>query len=258
MALNFNGTEIGAVNFNGTEVNKVTYNGTTVWEAVNITSLQEASWSDIDKISRAGRASQYFSIGDEKTVIVAGEGSVTLVILGFDHDDLADGSGQRAGITFGMKNLLYDVYMMNPELSNVGSWSACDMRINRMKKLKSGLPGACEAVLKQVNKRTSSGDDPGILDITKDFLFLLSEIEVTGGRYSSIVEGKQYAYYKDIANTADLRAKRLSDGSGALAYWWLRSPVEGSSDRFYAMNTRGAAVENRATYERGVSFAFCV
>lgn len=46
--------------------------------------------------------------------------------MDFNHDDLADGSG-KAGITFGMKELMADVHNMNSANTNVGSFVGSEM-----------------------------------------------------------------------------------------------------------------------------------
>ena len=62
--------------------------------------LNQASWAQIAQASELGIASSLWSVGDEIDITVSGE-KLTLVIMGFSHDDKADGSG-KAGITFGM------------------------------------------------------------------------------------------------------------------------------------------------------------
>jgi hypothetical protein len=56
-----------------------------------------AAWEDIARVSEAGEAQQHFKLGDTRVVNVNGT-DFTFYIAGFDHDDLADGSG-KAGIT---------------------------------------------------------------------------------------------------------------------------------------------------------------
>lgn len=65
--------------------------------------LSKNTWAQIAKASAADKASQLWSVGDTKDITVGSE-TLTLVIMGFNHDDLA--SGGKAGITFGLKNLM--------------------------------------------------------------------------------------------------------------------------------------------------------
>ena len=79
-------------------------NGNVTYEGMipaNLT-FADASWDQIATISESGRASEYFKVGDIKTIeLTDTDGTVytgTVAIADFDHDDLADGTG-KAGIT---------------------------------------------------------------------------------------------------------------------------------------------------------------
>jgi len=63
-----------------------------------INYLERYSLSQIAEIINAGNAQQYFSIGDTKH-LVYDTYEATIAIIGFNHDDLADGSG-KASVTF--------------------------------------------------------------------------------------------------------------------------------------------------------------
>lgn len=60
-------------------------------------SLQDADAATIAMLSENGTIQNYYSVGDEKTITLSTGEQVTFVILGFDHDDLSDGSG-KAGV----------------------------------------------------------------------------------------------------------------------------------------------------------------
>lgn len=72
---------------------------------VRPTSLEEASWDFIASVAEAGRASDYFRIGEEKTVTLRNGVTVKVAIMGFNDQALANGTG-NAGITF----ILVDLY----------------------------------------------------------------------------------------------------------------------------------------------------
>jgi hypothetical protein len=55
------------------------------------------SWADIVAIAESGEAPNVFKVGDTREIVMEGQ-KVTLAIAGFNHDDLADGSG-KAGMT---------------------------------------------------------------------------------------------------------------------------------------------------------------
>lgn len=66
-------------------------------------SFADASWEYIAQISESGKAADAFSVGDTRTTTINGKTAV-IEILGFNHDNLADGSG-KAGITVWVKNV---------------------------------------------------------------------------------------------------------------------------------------------------------
>lgn len=216
-----------------------------------------ATWAQIEAISKSGKAASAFKVGDEKTITLTTGEEVTLVILGFNHDNLT--AGGKAGITLGMKDLLATRYPMNSSNTNAGGWTSSAMRTSTMQTLLGQLPDEVKAVIKPVNKLTSAGEQSTTINTTSDSLFLLSEIEVFGTRsYSVAGEGTQYAYYRDIANTAAKRVKKLSNGTGSANYWWLRSPNASSSTNFRGVNNYGYADGSTASYSSGVAFGFCV
>lgn len=216
-----------------------------------------ATWAQIEAISKSGKAASAFKVGDEKTITLTTGEEVTLVILDFNHDNLT--AGGKAGITLGMKNLLATKYPMNSSNTNAGGWTSSAMRTSTMQTLLGQLPDEVKAVIKPVNKLTSAGEQSTTINTTSDSLFLLSEIEVFETRsYSVAGEGTQYAYYRDIANTAAKRIKKLSNGTGSASGWWLRSPYASYSTYFCNVNLNGNANYYYAGYSYGVAFGFCV
>lgn len=225
--------------------------------SAGMATLNDCSWETIAALSQSGKAAELFAVGDEKDITLTTGEQVTLVILGFNHDNLT--AGGKAGITFGMKNLLATRYPMNSSNTNAGGWTNSAMRTSTMETLYSHLPDDVKAVVKPVNKLTSAGSQSTTIETTSDKLFLLSEIEVFGSTsYSVAGEGERYAYYKDIANTNALRVKKLSNGAGSAGSWWLRSPRASYSTGFCFVDGSGSAYYGTASYSTGVAFGFCV
>lgn len=222
--------------------------------------LADYSWAEISEISKAGVAADHFAVGDEKDITLTTGETITFQIIGFNHDVLSDGSGY-AGITFQMKNLLATTYNMNSSKTNVGGWTSCAMRT----RLQPGgaiydtLPDDVKAVIRPVEKRTSVGNTSTSRKTTNDYAFLLSEVEIIGTTYSSVTgEGTQYDYYNSYANTADLKVKKLSNGSGSANSWWGRSPCKSDTSTFCGVMSYGSLGRFDSTGSLGVSFAFCV
>lgn len=239
--------------------------GTTAWADLNIVetkskpSFADSDWATIAELSENGQVQSFFSVGDEKTVELTTGEQVTLVILGFNHDDLSDGSG-KAGMTIGMKNLLATTYRMNASSTNAGGWDESEMRTSTMETLLSQLPSDLQSVIKQVNKKaTKTTEGSQITDIitSADKLWLLAQVEVNGTTSSGYVdEGEQYEYWQTV--TVRDRIKYLSNGSGSAKTWWLRSPFIGNDVSFRCIDVAGAVNTTAAGISQGVSFGFCV
>lgn len=252
----------------GTYSVKATLNGeTTDTVSVNITTsgatysaeclffnsvLANNTWAQIAKASAAGKASSLWKVGDEKDITVSGE-TLTLVIMGFGHDDLE--SGGKAGITFGLKNLMANTRAMNSSNTNSGGFTGSAMYSWLTTTLLSSLPADLQTVLKSVKKKTSAGSQSSTINTNTMKLFLFSEIEIFGSTtYSVPGEGSQYSYFATAAN----RIKYLSNGSGSAKWWWERSPHASDSHNFCDVNSNGAASINGASGASGVCFGFCV
>ena len=160
--------------------------------------LNDADWATIALLSQNGTISDYYNVGDEKTITLSTGEQVTLVIMGFNHDDLSDGSG-KAGVTFGMKNLLAAEYSMNATNTNAGGWNYSDMRTSTMQTLFSQRPPELQAMIKRVNKKSTSGNTSTAITTTSDKLFLFAYVEIDGITSAGYAdEGEQYEYWQTV------------------------------------------------------------
>lgn len=213
-------------------------------------SFAGASWSTIKTLSEAGLASVVWSVGDEKEVTLTTGEKITLVILGFNHDNLAGGSG-KAGITLGTKNALATTYMMNSNGSNTGGWAGCQMRTSTMETLYGLLPDEVKSIIKTVNKITGRYDlsPRGTLETTEDKLFLFSQEEVMGTHYMSTTgqnsfpgEGAQYEYFKRAsipAPTSGTGSFAVLEGTGCF-YTTDTAVASGYNNKFGQAKTTTA------------------
>ena len=217
-------------------------------------TLNEYTWEEISYISSNGLISEYgFAVGDEKNITLSTDEALTLAIMGFSHDDKADGSG-KAGITFGMKNLMASTRQMNSSNTNSGGFTGSAMYTWLTGTLLPALPSDLQAVLKSVNKKTSAGSQSSTINTNAMKVFLFSEVEVFGTvTYSKSGEGTQYDYFK-----TNSKVKYLSNGSGSADFWWGRSPRASTSAGFCLVDSGGNASYASASSSRGVCFGFCV
>ena len=275
---------LAAGEFGYDTTNKITKigDGSTPWNtlpffATTDLSFAKSSWAQIAALSESGAAKTYFSVGDEKTIELTTGEEITLVILGFNHDDLTGGG--KAGITIGMKNLLATMYRMNATSTNAGGWNNSQMRTSTMATLLSQLPADLRNVVKQVNKKATAGGTSQSITTSADKLFLLAMSEIfsatsiensatsTIADYADAynAEGTQYEYYRNLigdnngGTTANANLiKKLSNGGGSALTWWLRSPHVSSSSSFRCILSTGGVSYYDASGTNGVSFGFCV
>ena len=179
----------------------------------------------------------------------------TLEIMGFNHDELADGTGY-ANMTIGMQHLLNQTRAMNSTDTNEGSFVGSEMYDWLEGEFYNNLPDVFKQHIKTVNKVTGngSGSNSGTrTDAMKIFLF--SEQEVFGSKSQSVGnEGSQYSRF----TTSSARIKKLNNGLGSANGWWLRSPQSDTSSRFCAVASGGTTNHNHASLSYGVCVGFCV
>lgn len=216
-------------------------------------TLADNDWATIAVVSEMGAASTYWSVGDEKDITLSDGETLTLVIVGFDHDDLV--SGGKAGITFGLKNLMTNTGCMNATTTNSGGWAGSEMYTWLHDAILQSLPNKLKDTIKDVNKKTSKGLGSSEISTDTMKIFLFSGIEIRGSTtYSAQGEGAQYSYFL----TADNRIKKLQNGAGDVSRWWLRSPDASSANKFCGISKTGMEDRNFAYGEMGVCFGFCV
>lgn len=247
--------------------NKITKigDGTSRWNELECfakqpkITLENSTWAEIAEIAKSWRAPLVFNVGDEKKITLTTGEEITLVILGFNHDDWYDeeyDEDNTSPITFGMKHCLATRYPMNPTNTNNTGWENSQMRASTMATLFNQLPADLRSIIKPASKPTSAGNKSTTIKWTHDKLFLLSDKEVTGTEATTYsYEGTQYEYFK---HSNERRVKGLDNGNGSAYPWWLRSPSVGSVGDFRYVTSFGGVTGNGASGAFGVSFGFCI
>ena len=206
--------------------------------------LANNDWATIARVAEAGKAQDYWSIGDTINIQV-GDELLEFAIMDFNHDDKSDGSG-KAGITFGMTGMMADMHSMNSTNTNVGSFVGSEMYAYLQDTVLLSMPQELQNVIKPVNKLTSAGNKSTTIQTDSMSIWLFSAVEVgLSGIYASSGEGAVYPYYNN-----DTRAKS--------SRWWLRSPDLLYSSNFCDVFADGALSGGGASFWGGVSFGFCV
>lgn len=240
-------------------------------------AFRDYSLKELSKIINEGNASKLFSVGEERDIeLITGE-KITVVILGFDHDDKADGSG-KAAITLGLEAPMEGDFSMNLGSTNEGGWAKSRMRTVYMQRIFKLLPKEWQNIIVSVRKKTSIGGYSQGIAETEDKLFLFSVAEIFSPfaiketDWSNIsdnaemynAEGEQYAYYAGLIGDADpntpqeLLVKYSSNGCGSACFWWLRSACPTVSTAFHSIDLNGDGYHSTASYSYGVCFGFCI
>ena len=170
-------------------------------------------------------------------------------IIGKNHDTYA--AGGTAPLTFQMHDCYTETKQMNSSNTNSGGWQNSAMRTTHLPAILNLMPAEVKAAIRDVQKKSSAGNQSSSIQTTNDKLFLLSEIEIFGSTtYSFAGEGKQYDYYK----AGNSKVKNLS---GSANHWWERSPFSSSSTSFCCVIRSGSADASNASNSYGVAFGFC-
>lgn len=156
-------------------------------------SFANATWAQIGEICTNGQAQECFKLGDTKTLTFTDGTTDTLEIVGFNHDDLSDGTG-KASITMVIRG-------RGPQSSwgvaYSNGWSGSTVRTYLNSTFYNLFPSDFKAILRSVDKQSITGS-PNKTDIvtTSDKVWLVSQTELTGSKINSTVaEGTQYAHF---------------------------------------------------------------
>lgn len=253
------------------------------------TALNDISWEDIRRISDAGQASNYFSVGDRKAVTLNGTvGSLTFdnetyycYIIGIDHNSDLEGAN-RIHFQFGYTALSGGTHIafvdsgynssktsgswfnMNNGDINSGGWESSLMRTVICPAFKNAMPSDLQAVLKTVIKYTNNFGglyyDGDYVTATTDTIFILATYEVftSAGSSDTLTTEKdyqvQYAWY--TAGNSNARYNHSSLSSSAS--WWLRSASMDGRQCFAGVSAAGEASNFMSSKSYGFTPAFCV
>ena len=228
--------------------------------------------------------SDYWAVGDKRKVNLSAMSAtgvreshraqtVEFAIAGFEHDELttAINGHTKAAVTLTQVDCLMDAECaagtkygsnntengyMNSSNTNVGGWESCARRTWCNSVYYNALPSVLKNAVKEVNKKTSAGNQSSTINTTKDKAFLLSESEIYGSTtYSKAGEGSQYEYYKTTANRYKL--PKWSSSSNSHIYW-DRSPYGGGSSGFCSVTNDGSADYYGASNSYGFAPCLCL
>lgn len=213
-----------------------------------------ASWAKIAEIAESGKANEVFAVGDKKLTKINGVDTV-IEIIGFNHDDKADGSG-KAGITMWVTSLTTCLTSRDDVSSNQKSWLDTVSYSYAISKVT--FEDELAAVVKTVNKTYEVANNTYITSYssiaTKAWMISASELgyDLT---YTSGAEGTVYEKF----SSGKVKTKTYTDINLSTAYWTRSYP--GSKSIFNAMGVTTAGKLTNAgstTDRRYPSLCFCV
>lgn len=206
-------------------------------------------WAAIIAACRSSTVPDTWAVGDSTTMLINGV-NYQIDIIGKNHDTYT--AGGKAPLTLQLHDCYADQKAMNSSNTNSGGWTSCAMRSTHLPDILALMPTEVQNGIREVNKLTSAGSQISTIHTTADKLFLLSEVEIFGSAASSSAagEGTQYDYYK-AGNS------KVKKWNGSAYYWWQRSPIVRTNNRFCLVSTTGEVDYDDANYGRGVAFGFC-
>lgn len=227
--------------------------------AIKPVTLEETSWDKIADYAEDGSISSRFKLGDTKTLTATERRwkgdtktdyeditfTYTVELVGFDHDDLANGNG-KAGATFMIKTM-YTAAQNNwrgGTYGNDGCWQNAWMRTPLNDLTKNSLPTELSTRIKQVKKTC----DLGTTSIeTSDYIWIPSLQEVGGTTSESVrVHGTKYP---NIALNA----------SGYSTYITRNQPQTNNSDQYFKKQLKAnGSVTSSNSHKCYVRWGFCL
>ncbi len=166
-------------------------------------------------------------------------------IIGFNHDNVSDGSG-KAGITFMFADAV-GTMAYSAEGDTSGGWPSSNISYYLGVEFWDMLPEDLTTRIKEVTKSTNTASADSISE-TGDIMWLPSYVEVAGapdaaaaGASSTLQqEGSQYKLFSDsgVVASSNNSVLVMHDGGSASA-WWLRSADVENEGSYCYVNAAG-------------------
>lgn len=224
-----------------------------VW--IEIITFAGSSWGKIAEVAESGEARNYFSLGDTKTFVdkTSTAATYTATIIGFNHDDLADGTG-KAGLTLAITPNYGS--MLQGKCTSTG-WKDHASRSRANTLVNSVLPEDLSSVLKTVRKSSLCGDsfidtdDKAFTPTAKEFNFTGNKVDST---YKDYAEdgGSTYEYFVE-------GGKPPYVGGGFLLRSYPPKSIHGKSDPIlFYYNTSIVTVNAYGYLDYNIRTMYCV
>ena len=183
------------------------------------TDLATNTWADIQKIAQSGKAGDYYSVGQTKSLKINST-TYQATIIGINHEGVN-------GITFIIaKSNGIGTHVMNTGKTNTGGWEASEIRDWLNNDIYNSMSN--RDCIKTVTKMTNNiGYQGTTATSTSDKIFLLSPKEC-GFNCPS-----WYDKYNTIFNEEGTTYEWFTNGGYVGTQLWFRSACSSSNDGFF-------------------------
>ena len=247
----------------GTKTVTISYteNGVTKTATLSVTviavgAFATSTWAEIKAAVQAGinglDLSEYWAVGDTKSVTLTTNEVIELQIAGFNHDTYSD--GVTAPVTLVMKNCLNAKYYMNSSNTNSGGYPASAMKTYVETNIYNKLPSDLKAIVAPVKKKCyTTYNSASSLSEANYNVWLLAEAEVFDSVSYTVGsgEGTKYPIFTD-------NASRVKKVNGSANFWWLRSAFSSGSTYFVIVYSDGYVNYSNASSSIGVAVGLCI
>ena len=239
------------------------------WDGINTPinpTFSENAWAVIATAFKSGQASQFWSVGDTKTITTKSGRQYTIRIADMQAGRYAyaDGSGSSNGVLEFVELINLNEttrFQMNTTSTNAGGFESSYLRNTTLPNILADLPDDMQAAMSEVNvlSGTGSGTTSGTSS-SANKLFLPAEMEMFDAKHNSIgleeCPKGQFDYYKTHNTNADRVKKTVETTSSQV--WWLRSPYSGYYSGFCIVSYDGSYYNNSAYSYNGVAPCFAI
>ncbi len=228
---------------------------TAVWEEK--IAFETASWAKIVELCDAGRADEYFSVGETKQLTLTNGKTFTVEIVGMNHDILSSDTTKKASLSIVVKD--GPLYTDEITPGKGVNWSNEGVRTtvrNIINNFPTELKSAVKTVKKKVMLGAASGDYSSVT--YSETLWLLSKGELFG-ETSYCTDGPAYTYFTGGTNTAN-GAKRIRYNNGTAVQYPMRT-TQSAWNQYWGTvsNTgyEGTSVQGKK-FTGYLVFGFCI
>lgn len=247
------------------------------------TTLNDNSFTTVQKVTKAGLAPNYWNVGDKIGTLINGlVGNLQIndiyyaFILGFNHNASIEGGNSihfqigknAAGMNIAFVDSQYNntsssaAFCMNISNTNNGGWYSSYMRQTICSAFLNAFYPSIKSIITACIKytdNTGGGEDTASnVTTTSDKIWLLSEFEIFGTRHFANSTEQNYQQQYDYYKNGNSKIKSKHNDTTVSCYWWLRSPVTTISKAFCLVGTNGGYVNNYANYSEGFAPGFVV